>query len=98
MARGRAVAPAVVRRAEMRAALQNLAWNADVRLTWIKAVRFGTAAWITRDAARLRRVGLVPGRPPVRGPFPDIADHVVDAVAVRRKGRHRRGARVAVLG
>ncbi len=31
MARGGTVTPAIIRRAEMRAALQHLAWNADVR-------------------------------------------------------------------
>ena len=43
-------------------------------------------------AARLRRIRGMLGGPPVGGPLPDIADHVVDAVAVRRKRRHRRGA------
>src|SRR5262249_53317361 len=33
---------------------------------------------------------------PIGGPFPDVADHVVKAVAVRRKRRDRRGALVAV--
>src|SRR5262245_60907616 len=34
---------------------------------------------------------------PVAGPLPDIAGHVVEAVAVGRKGLHRRGAGKAVL-
>src|SRR5580765_5008407 len=46
---------------------------------------------IFRNAAGFRRIGLVLGREPVTGPLPDIADHVVGAIAVRRKRRHRRG-------
>src|SRR6185312_9699662 len=34
---------------------------------------------------------------PVAAPLPDIAGHVVEAVAVGRKGLHRRGAGEAVL-
>ena len=41
--------------------------------------------------------GYVPGGPPVGGPLPHIADHVVNAVAVWRKRRHRRGAIEAIL-
>jgi len=59
MTRRRAVAPAIARRTQMRAALQNLARDADVRLTWIKAVRIGTTARIARDTARLWLLGLV---------------------------------------
>jgi hypothetical protein len=33
---------------------------------------------------------------PVVGPLPDIADHVEQAVAVRREGTHRRGALKAI--
>src|SRR6266700_2411834 len=43
------------------------------------------AAWILRNAARLRRVSFMLGGPPIGGPLPDIADHVVDAVAVGRE-------------
>src|SRR5205823_10322640 len=39
---------------------------------------------------------FVSWRIPVGRPFPDIPDHVVDAVPVRRKGRDRRGAIEAV--
>ena len=35
---------------------------------------------------------------PVRGPLPDVADHVVEAVAVGGNATDRRGALVAVLG
>src|SRR5690242_6142229 len=97
MTRGRAIPAAVVRRTEMRAALQHFAGNTDVGLTWIKARLLRTSARIRRDAAGLRRFGFVLRRPPVRRPLPDIADHVADAIAVRRERRHRRGALVSVL-
>src|SRR6185295_17946310 len=48
--------------------------------------------------ARFWRVGLMFGGPPVGGPLPDVTDHVVDAVVVRRKRCYRRGALVAVAG
>ncbi len=92
MSRGRTIAPAIVRRAEMRAPLKDLARNSDVGLAGVVAVAFRPATRIFRDATRFRRVGLVLGREPIAGPLPDIADHVVDAVAVRREGRHRRRA------
>src|SRR5215212_6917860 len=97
VARSRPVAAAVVRRAEMRAALDHLSGNLDVRQRGVVAVVLPSAAWIFGDAARFRRVGLVLRRIPVRRPFPDVADHVVDAVAVRRERRHRRSALEAVL-
>src|SRR6188508_2393617 len=92
MARGRAVAAAVVRRAQMRAALDDLAGNPDLRLAGVVAVLLEPAARIFRDAAGLRRIRLVLLRIPVGGPLPDVADHVVHAVAVRRERGHRRGA------
>src|SRR6478735_6882679 len=88
VARRGAIAAAIVRRTEMRAALEHLARNADVRLAGIEASAFRATAWVQRDAAGLRRIAMVLLRPPVGGPFPDIADHVVEAVAVRRKRRH----------
>ena len=42
------------------------------------------------------RIGLVLWRIPVGGPFPDVADHVVEAVSVRRERGHRRSALEAV--
>src|SRR5215469_6928207 len=94
--RGRAIAAAVVRRAQMRAAFQHLARDPDVGLARIVARGLKAAARILRNAAGLGRIGFVPVRPPVRGPFPDIADHVVKAVAVWRKGLYRRGPFIAV--
>src|SRR5262245_39008295 len=97
MARGRAVAAAVVGGTKVRAALDHLAGYLDARLARVVARTFGSAARILGNAARLRRIGLVLLRIPVGGPFPDVADHVVDAVAVGRERRHRRGALVPVL-
>ena len=96
MARGRAVAAAVVGRAEMRAALDHLSRNFDLGLGGVIARVLGRAARVLRDAARLRGVGGVSLREPVRRPLPDVADHVVQAVAVGRKRGDRRGALEAV--
>src|SRR5882762_1056547 len=89
---GRPIAAAIVRRAQMRAAFQNFPWDAYLRQAGIEAFVLASAARILRNAARLRRVCFMSWRIPVGRPFPDIPDHVVDAVAVRRKGRDRRGA------
>jgi hypothetical protein len=97
MASGWAVAAAVIRRAQMRAAFDDLAGNLGCRQAGIVTSFQSPSARVVRNAARLRRVGRMLGRPPVGRPFPDIADHVVDAVAVRRKSHHRRGAIEAVL-
>ena len=97
MAGGRAIAAAIIGRAQVRAAFDDLAGNFDLRLAGVEACGLGPAARIVRNAARLRRVGFVLLRPPIGGPFPDVADHVVDAVAVGRECHHRRGALEAVL-
>src|ERR1700731_2579010 len=96
MTRGRAVAAAVIRRTEVRAALQHLTRNLDFGLAGIVARFLTTAPRIRRDAAGLVSVGFVSGRVPVAGPLPHIADHVVDAVAVRRECCYRGGAIVPV--
>src|SRR6185436_10487218 len=96
MARGGSVAAAVVGRAQVRAALENLARDPDLRMAGIVAAALRAAARVLGDAAWLRRVGGVLCRVPIARPLPDIADHVVEAIAVRRKGGHRRGALIAV--
>src|SRR5215475_2650366 len=93
---GRTVAAAIIGRAQVRAALEHLAGNPDLWLAGVVARSLGSAARVFRDAARLRGIGFVPPRPPVGGPFPHVADHVVGAVAVRRKRHHRRRALMAV--
>src|SRR5437762_4492772 len=68
--RGGTVTAAVVRRAQMRAALDDLAGNLDVRLAGIVTRCLRAAARVFRDAAGFGRIGLVLLRVPVRGPFP----------------------------
>src|SRR5215831_8027651 len=87
--RRRAIAPAVIRRAKMRAAFDDFARYAHGRTAFVVAAGLGPAAGILRDAAGLRQIRTVPGREPIRGPFPNVADHVVDAVAVRWERGHR---------
>src|SRR5215471_12630548 len=96
MARSRAITAAIIRRAKVRATLEHLAWNPDLRLAGIVACGLGAAAWIFWNATRFRRVGFVAARPPIGCPFPDVPDHVVGAIAVRRKGGHGRRALIAV--
>ena len=96
MSRRWTVATAIVRRAEMRAALQHFAWNPDLRLAGIETFRFRPAARVLRDAAGFRSVGRMPRRPEVGRPLPHIADHVVKAVAIRRVTFDRRSPRPPV--
>src|SRR5471030_3248800 len=96
MARGRPVATTVIGRAQMRTTLDDLAGNPDLRLAQVVAAVLETATRIFRNAARLWRVGGVPGRIPIGGPLPDIADHVGESEIVRRKRIDRRGASVTV--
>ena len=86
---GRPVAAAIVGCAQMRATLDDLARDFDVRLPRVVATVFAATARILRNAAGLRRIGLMLPGVPIGRPFPDIADHVVQAVAVRRKRGHR---------
>src|SRR6188768_3009009 len=97
MPRRRPVATAIIGGAKMRASLQDFSRNPDRGLTSVVAGVLAAAARILRNAAGLWRIGFVLLRPPVGGPFPDVSDHVVDAVAVRRKRGHRRGALIAVF-
>src|SRR5258708_29951806 len=90
MARRRPVTSAVVRRAQMRAALDDLSWNFHVGGSGIVAVGLAAAARVLRNAAGLGRIRFVPRRIPVGGPFPDVADHVVESVTVRRERSDRR--------
>src|SRR5262245_35414811 len=97
MASRRPVAPTIVRGAEIGAALEHLARDATLRLAGVVAQVFRAAARVFRDTTGLGRVGLVPRTEPVRGPFPDVANHVVEAVVVLRKGADRGRALIAVL-
>ena len=97
MACGRTVAPAIIWRTEVRAALDYLARNFDVGQARIVAVGFGAPTWILWDTTGLWRVGRVPPCIPIGGPFPDVPDHVVDTIAVWRKRGDRGRALEAIL-
>src|SRR5688572_12449127 len=79
MARGRAIAAAIVRGAEMRPALDNLARDPDVGETAVIAILLSPAARVLWNAARFGCICRVHGRVPVSSPFPDVADHVLKA-------------------
>ena len=96
LSRGRSVPEAVVRRADVRPALDHtardvLAWLARV----VALVRRGHS-WVGRDAARARDLVGVAWDVPVRRPLPHVSRHVVEAVAVAWKRSDRRCAFVAV--
>src|SRR3954451_1662792 len=97
MACGRAVTAAIVGCAEVRASFDHFARNLDAGVKRVVARGFSAPAWVFRNAARLRRVSLVLWRIPVGRPLPDVADHVVHAVAVNREGGDGRRALEAVL-
>src|SRR6516162_4115244 len=96
VARRRTIAATVVRGAQMRAALQYLAWNADVRLAAVVTTVLRRAARILGGAAGSGRGDLMTRGVPVSGPLPDVADHVVESVAVRWIRHDGRCARVTV--
>src|SRR6476661_7286525 len=85
VARSRPVASAVIRRAQMRAAFDDLLWNLHVGRSGVVAVVLPPAARVLRNAAGLRRIRLMLWRIPVGRPFPDVADHVVEAIPIRRE-------------
>src|SRR4051794_9080221 len=71
-----AVATAVARRAQVRSALQNLAWDVDFRVAGIIALLRPPTSRVDRNAACFRRIARVPRRVEVARPLPDIANHV----------------------
>ena len=89
LAGGRPVAQAVVRRAQVRAALDH---RRGIRA---RRPMLPGAARVRGHAARVRRLVGV-RREAVGRPLPDVAGHVVEAVAVGRERPDRRGALVAV--
>src|SRR5258706_2965227 len=95
--RRRAVTAAIVRRAQVRAAFDYFSRYRDLGLAWIKACSLGPAARVFGNAARFRHIGLVLLRIPVGCPFPDVADHVVEAVAVGRERGYGRSALEAIF-
>ena len=91
LSRGRSIAQAIVRCAEVRAALDHAARH---RLTG-KCLGRGDP-WISWHAARALHLVRVSCREPVGRPLPDVPGHLEEAVAVRLEARDRRGALVAV--
>src|SRR5690348_8121433 len=87
MTRGRPVAPAIVRRAKMGTTFDHFARNLDFGVAWIVALLRTRASRIDRHAAGM--LLLVARDIKVGRPLPDIADHVVEAMAVRRIGADR---------
>src|SRR5262249_56656037 len=69
MTRGRAVTAAVIRRTQMRTALQHLARNPDIRLARIVARILMTPPRIGRDAAARLCIRCVHGAVPAPCPF-----------------------------
>ncbi len=96
MTGGRTVTPAIVGRAQVRTAFQDLARDMHLRLAGIEAAGLVAAARIFRHATGLDRSGA--HGEPVRCPFPDIADHVAETIAVRRESTDRRRPFIAVIG
>src|SRR5260370_34449 len=97
VARGRTVTAAGNWGAEMRATPGHPSGDFDIRLAGVITCGLGAAAWIFRDAAGFGRIGVVLLSVPVGGPFPDIADHVVNAVSVRHECGNRGGSFVTVV-
>src|SRR4029079_3637717 len=92
----RAIAMAVVGRTEMRPALGDGAWDQIDRVRRIVARRRVQHAWIARGTAGVVDGIGVPNTKVVGRPLPDVAGHVEEAVAVRRKRADRRCASEAV--
>src|SRR5262245_2329639 len=91
----RPVAPAVVRRAQVRAALEDLPWNLD-RLTRIVAAFLAWPSRVAGNTARFDLVRRMRRTIPVGRPLPDVADQIEQTVPVRRKHADGRGAFVAI--
>src|ERR1700736_6046404 len=86
VARRRAIAPAVVRGAEKRAALYDFARNRELRLGGIETGFYRPAPRIDWYAARAFGVRHMASAEPIGEPLPDIAPHIEKAVAGWRKG------------
>src|SRR5271165_5136044 len=52
---------------------------------------------VSRDVAGLGKLFEIIGAIPVAAPLPDVASHVVEAVAIRRESAHGRNAGEAIL-
>src|SRR5262249_49258551 len=94
---GRAIAPAIVRRTEMRPALQHFARNFDFRLPGIVTVLFAASMGIMRSATGVRS-GAMRMHIPICSPLPYVADHVQKSISIGRENAHRRGALKTIAG
>src|SRR5262249_36842488 len=94
----RPIAPAIVGRTEIRSALQDFARYPVAWLTGVVALVLLAAAGALRDTAWLGGIRGMTRTEALGGPFPDVADHVVEAVLVGGERSDRGGAFVAVLG
>src|ERR1700712_3222868 len=92
MARGGSIAATIVRSAEVGAALDYFARNFNIGPTGIVTCGFGATPRIFGDATCFSCIGLMLLGVPVDRPFPDIADHVVNAVSIGRECSHWRRA------
>src|SRR6266487_2430937 len=93
---GRPVAQAVVGCAEVRAALDHLARDVLAGLAGRVAALGAVDPRVAGDAARPGGLGGMAWRVEVAGPLPDVAGHVVQAVAVGAERPDGRGPRVPV--
>lgn len=91
-----AIAPAMAGRAQVRAALDDPARDAHPRRIVLVSARPPRGFCGMQQA--FGGIDRMARGVKVLGPFPDSADHAVDAVAVRGQGRHGRGALAAVRG
>src|SRR5206468_1329186 len=97
VARRRAISMAVVRCAQERSALEDLARDPNARLARVITVLDRRPAGIVGHAAGLLSIRLlVPVAVPIARPFPHVAGHFMQAVAIRRKGLHGSGPLEAV--
>src|SRR5215831_11070542 len=84
----RPVAPAIVRRAQVGTTFHYLARDRDFWITGIEALVALATPGIEAGAACLRQLVML--LIPVRGPFPNIAGHLVKAIAIWWEGSHGR--------
>src|ERR1700676_4129853 len=93
-----AITQAVIGRTEMRAAFDYFARNPELRLRGIVAFVWRNNPRIDcRTAAGLDHLVSVALDEPVTSPFPHVARHVIQTVAVRRERSDRGSPLIAVL-
>ncbi len=92
----RAITLAIVRCAQVRPTLQNFTRDLQFSLPGIIATLLSRSTWIVRDAAGLHPYCIMLRLIPVRSPLPDVSNHVVEPITVRRKRPDGRGALIAI--